>query len=117
MALFSITAKATGWKAIISSLRCVGEAASFVITNEGLEFYCMDASHISVISMKWRKENMEELTLDVENKTVGFRTDDLDKIFKRFDASDEIDYLVSADQLVIKQRTQNLKLLAGMSFV
>ena len=90
MVLFSITAKAAGWKAIISSLRCVGEEASFVITNEGLEFYCMDASHISVISMKWTKENMEELTLDVENKTVGFRTDDLDKIFKRFDANDDV---------------------------
>ena len=88
MSLFSITAKASGWKALISSLRCVGDEASFKITNDGLEFYCMDASHVSVISMVWEKENMNELTLDAEDKIIGFRTDDLDKIFKRFAADD-----------------------------
>jgi len=32
------------------------------------------------------------------------------------DVSEKIDDLISADTLVIKQRTQNLKLLAGMNF-
>jgi len=32
------------------------------------------------------------------------------------DTSEKIDALISADSLVIKQRTQNLKLLAGMNF-
>jgi len=32
------------------------------------------------------------------------------------DASEKIDDLISSDPLVIKQRTQNLKLLAGMNF-
>jgi len=32
------------------------------------------------------------------------------------DTSEKIDDLISADQLVIKHRSQNLKLLAGMNF-
>lgn len=115
MSLFSITAKASGWKAVISALRCVGEETAFKITNDGIEFYCIDPSHISMIMMKWEKQNMGDLTLDVPERVIGFRTDDLDKIFKRFSPDDTV--RISQDEnkpnlhITSKNKTFDIKLI------
>jgi len=115
MSLFSITAKATGWKAVISALRCVGEETSFKITNDGIEFYCINPSHISMIMMKWEKQNMGDLTLDVPERVIGFRTDDLDKIFKRFTADDTVRISQDENKPILhiesKNKTFDIKLI------
>lgn len=89
MAVFSITAKVVGWKAIIAALRNASEEASFKITNEGIRFYGTTPGNWFIISLLWERKNLNELTLDVE-RTIGFRTDDFDKILKRFGDDDTI---------------------------
>ena len=115
MAIFSITAKAAGWKAIISALRNLNEEASFQISNEGLEFHCMDASKISLLTMHWEKQNMGELTLDAD-RTIGFRTDDIDKIFKIFAAEDVVTISMIQENLihiVLKNRSWDVKTVSS----
>lgn len=89
MSVFSITAKVTGWKAIVAALRNSNEEAAFKITNEGIQFYGTTPGNWFIISLLWERKNLNELTLDAE-KVIGFRTDDLDKIFKRFGNDDTI---------------------------
>jgi len=83
MMLFSITAKATGWKAIISALKNSSDEAQFKVNNNGVQFYGAPQGNPFVVSMIWNKSNLNDLTLDAE-KNIGFRTDDFDKILKRF---------------------------------
>jgi len=115
MTIFSITAKAAGWKAIISALRNLNEEASFQISNGGLEFHCMDASKISLLTMHWERQNMDELTLDA-NRTIGFRTDDIDKIFKIFAADDVVTISMIQENLihiVVKNRSWDVKTVSS----
>lgn len=120
MSLFSITAKASGWKAVISALRCIGEESSFEVTSEGLKFYSIDTIHINVLSMIWKKENMEELSISGQDKKLGFRTDDLDKIFKRFAADDIITISQESDNgylhIQSKNKTFDIRTLDGSVF-
>ena len=89
MSLFSITAKAAGWKAIISALKNSSEEAQFKVSNDGVQFYGAPQGNPFIVSMIWSKNNLNELTLDAE-KIIGFRTDDIDKIFKRFCTDDVV---------------------------
>ena len=89
MSLFSITAKAAGWKAIISALKNSSEEAQFKVSNNGVQFYGAPQGNPFIVSMIWDKNNLNELTLDAE-KIIGFRTDDFDRILKRFGVDDTI---------------------------
>lgn len=89
MALFSITAKAAGLKAIISTLKNSSEEAQFKINNDGVQFFSAPQGNPFMVIMLWEKNNLDELTLDAE-QIIGFRTDDIDKIFKRFTSDDHI---------------------------
>ncbi len=89
MTLFSITAKASGWKAIISALKNSNEEAQFHINNDGVRFYGAPPGNWFIVSMLWEAKNLNELTLDSE-KTIPFRTDDAEKIFKRFLPDDTV---------------------------
>lgn len=97
MSLFSITAKAAGLKAIISTLKNSSEEAQFKINNEGVHFFSAPQGNPFMVIMLWEKNNLDELTLDAE-QIIGFRTDDIDKIFKRF---------VSDDYITISQKEQS----------
>jgi proliferating cell nuclear antigen PCNA len=62
------------------------------VSNEGLKFCVMDASHICLIHAKFAKEDMDEFELSfIENGfEFGFNVEDLNKILKRAEAIDSI---------------------------
>jgi|APSaa5957512535_1039671.scaffolds.fasta_scaffold05746_5 DNA polymerase III sliding clamp (beta) subunit (PCNA family) len=115
MSLFSITAKASGWKAIISALKNSSEEAQFEITNDGIKFYGAPPGNAFIVSMLWEKQNLNELTLDAE-KIVPFRTDDIEKIFKRFSVDDIVTVSQKQDGLISitsGKRSWDLRTLYG----
>jgi len=89
MTVFSITAKAAGWKALSHALSSLNEEAFFEITTDGIKTSIIDLAHVTILSLFWKKENIDEYTLDAEQK-IGFRADDLYRIMKRFSVDDTI---------------------------
>lgn len=84
-----ITSSVAGWKLIVNCLKQLAEEASFQVRENDLVFSCMDASKSSMFYFEWNKSNMVEYktscTKAGEEFDVGFRTDDLEKILKRFE--------------------------------
>ncbi len=115
MVLFSITAKAAGLKAIISTLKNSSEEAQFKINNDGVQFFSAPQGNPFMVIMLWEKNNLNELTLDAE-QIIRFRTDDIDKIFKRFASEDYITISQKEEahiSIKSKERSWNIRVIAS----
>lgn len=72
----------------------LADEAIFNITSEGIKFKTMDISHNAVCNFNWKKESFVQFECSKDNM-VGFRTDDMLKIMKRFDMESDLEITMS----------------------
>lgn len=96
--LFSIILRAKGLKGIVSAVKTSYEEAVLRINEDGVLFYESHAGSPTITTMMWKKENLQGFGYtSKEEKIIGFRTDDFDKILKRCKADDDITILYNDD--------------------
>jgi|ADurb_Gly_02_Slu_FD_contig_31_1001973_length_861_multi_3_in_0_out_0_1 proliferating cell nuclear antigen len=99
-------------------VRGIFEAISAIITEtrlkvdpqNGLSMTAMDGSHICLVDLNLKKEDMDEFSAK-ENYELGINLDDLVKIIKRGSSNDEITFLHDPKdkKLVIEMKAENAK--------
>lgn len=87
-------------KAIISAISTLVEEATFVATSEGITFRGMDPSHVALIDISWPNSAFEKYECDSDIK-FGVRIDELSKLIKRADKTDNIEIGISENNLLL----------------
>ena len=102
---FNLVSPAYGWKAISSVMPQFRNQAKIEIGKDGVTLKLLDISRNEFVSLFWGKDKFDLFEIDNEEEvaSVVFYTDDLYKVFKRFDADDRVNLTSpAADSLLIK---------------
>lgn len=86
---------------IISAISSLVEEAVVTATPEGLHFRGMDASHVALMEISWRKDAFKEY-LCSEDVRFGFRLDEISKIVKRLGKNDDVVLTLLEDRMIVK---------------
>lgn len=87
---FKITSKVKGWKAIIAVLATLSnEDSVFQLRQDGIFFKAYSNGKYMIAFFLWQKENHTTYEIS-EEKEIGFKLVDFEKILNRFDKDNEV---------------------------
>jgi proliferating cell nuclear antigen len=100
-------------KAVVESIKPIVDEAVFTATSEGITFRAMDASHVSLLDISWKRDGFLEYECN-EEVTFGVRIDELLKLLKRIEKDTQVEISIADGEMQITtsegKRTRNYKL-------
>jgi proliferating cell nuclear antigen len=104
-------------RAVVEAIKPIVDEAVFTATSEGITFRAMDASHVSLLDISWKRDGFIEYECNEGEITFGVRIDELLKLLRRIDKEQQVEISISDGEMLItasegkKTRNYKLKLL------
>jgi proliferating cell nuclear antigen len=100
-------------KAVVEAIKPIVDEAVFTATSEGITFRAMDASHVSLLDISWKRDGFLEYECN-EEVTFGVRIDELLKLLRRIDKEQQVEISIADGEMQLTasegKRTRNYKL-------
>jgi proliferating cell nuclear antigen len=100
-------------RAVVEAIKPIVDEAVFTATSDGITFRAMDASHVSLLDISWKRDGFIEYECN-EEVTFGVRIDELLKLLKRIDKEQQVEISIADGEMQITasegKRTRNYKL-------
>jgi proliferating cell nuclear antigen len=103
-------------RAVVEAIKPIVDEAVFTATSDGITFRAMDASHVSLLDISWKRDGFIEYECNEGEVTFGVRIDELLKLLRRIDREQQVEISISSEdgemQLTASEgkRTRNYKL-------
>jgi proliferating cell nuclear antigen len=101
-------------RAVVEAIKPIVDEAVFTANSEGITFRAMDASHVSLLDISWKRDGFIEYECNEGEITFGVRIDELLKLLKRIDKEQQVEISISDGEMQITAReskkTRNYKL-------
>jgi len=101
-------------RAVVEAIKSIVDEAVFTATSEGITFRAMDASHVSLLDISWKRDGFIEYECNEGEVTFGVRIDELLKLLRRIDKEQQVEISISDGEMQITasegKRTRNYKL-------
>jgi proliferating cell nuclear antigen len=101
-------------RAVVEAIKPIVDEAVFTATNEGITFRAMDASHVSLLDISWKRDGFIEYECNEGEITFGVRIDELLKLLKRIDKEQQVEISIADGEIQLTasegKRTRNYKL-------
>jgi proliferating cell nuclear antigen len=100
-------------RAVVEAIKPIVDEAVFTANSEGITFRAMDASHVSLLDISWKRDGFIEYECN-EEVTFGVRIDELLKLLKRIEKDTQVEISIADGEMQITtsegKRTRNYKL-------
>jgi proliferating cell nuclear antigen len=100
-------------RAVVEAIKPIVDEAVFTANSEGITFRAMDASHVSLLDISWKRDGFLEYECN-EEVTFGVRIDELLKLLKRIEKDTQVEISIADGEMQITasegKRTRNYKL-------
>jgi proliferating cell nuclear antigen len=100
-------------RAVVEAIKPIVDEAVFTATSEGITFRAMDASHVSLLDISWKRDGFLEYECN-EEVTFGVRIDELLKLLKRIEKDTQVEISIADGEMQLTvsegKRTRNYKL-------
>jgi proliferating cell nuclear antigen len=100
-------------RAVVEAIKPIVDEAVFTATSEGITFRAMDASHVSLLDISWKRDGFIEYECN-EEITFGVRIDELLKLLRRIDREQQVEISIADGEIQLTasegKRTRNYKL-------
>jgi proliferating cell nuclear antigen len=100
-------------RTVVEAIKPIVDEAVFTANSEGITFRAMDASHVSLLDISWKRDGFLEYECN-EEVTFGVRIDELLKLLKRIEKDTQVEISISDGEMQITasegKRTRNYKL-------
>jgi proliferating cell nuclear antigen len=103
-------------RAVVEAIKPIVDEAVFTANSEGITFRAMDASHVSLLDISWKRDGFLEYECNEGEVTFGVRIDELLKLLRRIDREQQVEISISSADGEIQltasegKRTRNYKL-------
>jgi proliferating cell nuclear antigen len=104
-------------RAVVEAIKPIVDEAVFTATSEGITFRAMDASHVSLLDISWKRDGFIEYECNEGEVTFGVRIDELLKLLRRIDREQQVEISIADGEMQLtasegkKTRNYKLKLL------
>ena len=101
-------------RAVVEAIKPIVDEAVFTVTSEGITFRAMDASHVSLLDISWKRDGFLEYECNEGEITFGVRIDELLKLLKRIDREQQVEISIADGEIQLTasegKKTRNYKL-------
>jgi proliferating cell nuclear antigen len=101
-------------RAVVEAIKPIVDEAVFTATSEGITFRAMDASHVSLLDISWKRDGFLEYECNEGEVTFGVRIDELLKLLKRIEKDTQVEISIADGEIQLTasegKRTRNYKL-------
>jgi len=101
-------------RAVVEAIKPIVDEAVFTATSEGITFRAMDASHVSLLDISWKRDGFLEYECNEGEVTFGVRIDELLKLLRRIDKEQQVEISIADGEMQLTasegKRTRNYKL-------
>jgi proliferating cell nuclear antigen len=103
-------------RAVVEAIKPIVDEAVFTANSEGIAFRAMDASHVSLLDISWKRDGFIDYECN-EEVTFGVRIDELLKLLRRIEKDTQVEISIADGEMQItasegkKTRNYKLKLL------
>jgi proliferating cell nuclear antigen len=101
-------------RAVVEAIKPIVDEAVFTATSEGITFRAMDASHVSLLDISWKRDGFIEYECNEGEVTFGVRIDELLKLLRRIDREQQVEISIADGEMQLTasegKRTRNYKL-------
>jgi proliferating cell nuclear antigen len=98
---------------VVEAIKPIVDEAVFTATSEGITFRAMDASHVSLLDISWKRDGFLEYECN-EEVTFGVRIDELLKLLRRIEKDTQVEISIADGEIQLTasegKRTRNYKL-------
>jgi len=100
-------------RTVVEAIKPIVDEAVFTATSEGITFRAMDASHVSLLDISWKRDGFIEYECN-EEITFGVRIDELLKLLRRIDREQQVEISIADGEMQLTasegKRARNYKL-------
>jgi proliferating cell nuclear antigen len=100
-------------RTVVEAIKPIVDEAVFTATSDGITFRAMDASHVSLLDISWKRDGFLEYECN-EEVTFGVRIDELLKLLKRIEKDTQVEISIADGEMQLTvsegKRTRNYKL-------
>ena len=100
-------------RTVVEAIKPIVDEAVFTATSDGITFRAMDASHVSLLDISWKRDGFLEYECN-EEVTFGVRIDELLKLLRRIDREQQVEISIADGEIQLRasegKRTRNYKL-------
>ena len=102
-------------RAVVEAIKPIVDEAVFTATSEGITFRAMDASHVSLLDISWKRDGFLEYECNEGGEiTFGVRIDELLKLLRRIEKDTQVEISIADGEMQLTasegKRTRNYKL-------
>jgi proliferating cell nuclear antigen len=101
-------------RAVVEAIKPIVDEAVFTANSEGITFRAMDASHVSLLDISWKRDGFIEYECNEGEVTFGVRIDELLKLLRRIDREQQVEISIADGEMQLTasegKRTRNYKL-------
>jgi proliferating cell nuclear antigen len=101
-------------RAVVEAIKPIVDEAVFTATSEGITFRAMDASHVSLLDISWKRDGFIEYECNDGEVTFGVRIDELLKLLRRIEKDTQVEISIADGEMQLTasegKRTRNYKL-------
>jgi len=101
-------------RAVVEAIKPIVDEAVFTANSEGITFRAMDASHVSLLDISWKRDGFLEYECNEGEVTFGVRIDELLKLLRRIDKEQQVEISIADGEMQLTasegKRTRNYKL-------
>jgi proliferating cell nuclear antigen len=101
-------------RAVVEAIKPIVDEAVFTATSEGITFRAMDASHVSLLDISWKRDGFIEYECNEGEVTFGVRIDELLKLLKRIEKDTQVEISIADGEIQLTasegKKTRNYKL-------
>jgi len=104
-------------RAVVEAIKPIVDEAVFIANSEGITFRAMDASHVSLLDISWKRDGFIEYECNEGEVTFGVRIDELLKLLRRIEKDTQVEISIADGEMQLtaseckKTRNYKLKLL------
>jgi proliferating cell nuclear antigen len=101
-------------RTVVEAIKPIVDEAVFTANSEGIIFRAMDASHVSLLDISWKRDGFLEYECNEGEITFGVRIDELLKLLRRIDREQQVEISIADGEIQLTasegKRTRNYKL-------
>jgi len=101
-------------RTVVEAIKPIVDEAVFTANSEGITFRAMDASHVSLLDISWKRDGFIEYECNEGEITFGVRIDELLKLLRRIDKEQQVEISIADGEMQLTasegKRTRNYKL-------
>jgi proliferating cell nuclear antigen len=104
-------------RTVVEAIKPIVDEAVFTANSEGITFRAMDASHVSLLDISWKRDGFLDYEFNEGEITFGVRIDELLKLLRRIEKDTQVEISIADGEIQLtasegkKTRNYKLKLL------